>query len=197
MEAARAGEAGMGFAVVAEEVRSLAQRCAQAARETSNQIETTIIKSKEGAEHTEKVAASFKDIVTRIRKLDELAAEVSNASGEQRQGIEQINTAMIHIDKVTQGNAAGAEESASAAEELNAQAESMKGSVNELMHLVGGRRLTARFRTEAEQGQPKIPSPVVEAPAIKAVDSSPANHSGHRNGNIEFTKIPGQGVIIR
>ena len=201
VEAARAGEAGMGFAVVAEEVRSLAQRCAQAARETSNQIETTINKSKEGAELTEKVATAFNDIVTRIRTVDELAAEVSNASGEQRQGIEQINTAMIHIDKVTQGNAAGAEESASAAEELNAQAESMKGSVNELMTLVGGRRRTAQRRTPSKCDSAEIATQVVEPRAGHDVDTVHPNHSTHRNGSsngkIEFTKLPGQGVVIR
>jgi methyl-accepting chemotaxis protein len=138
VEAARAGEAGMGFAVVADEVRNLAQRSAQAAKETATKIEGAIEKTTQGVDLSQKVAGRLNEIVTKARQLDELAAEVANASNEQTQGIVQINAAVGEMDKVTQSNAANAEESAAAAEELNAQAGSMKVAVAELMMLVGG-----------------------------------------------------------
>jgi methyl-accepting chemotaxis protein len=138
VEAARAGEAGMGFAVVADEVRSLAQRSAQAAKETSAKIEGAISNSSQGVEINAKVAHTLNDIVAKARQVDELVAEVAGGCREQTQGITQINTAVGQMDKVTQSNAADAEESAAAAEELNAQAESMKDAVSDLVQLVGG-----------------------------------------------------------
>ncbi len=137
VEAARAGEAGMGFAVVADEVRSLAQRSATAAKETTAKIEGAILKTAQGVQISQKVAAALNGIVAKIRQVDELASEVASASLEQTQGITQINSAVGQMDKVTQSNAATAEESAAAAQELNAQAELMKQSVLELMQLVG------------------------------------------------------------
>jgi len=146
VEAARAGEAGMGFAVVADEVRNLAQRAAQSAKETSSKIENSVTKTAQGVQLTEKVAKSLQEIVTKARQVDELAAEVASASKEQTQGIEQVNIAVSQMDKVTQSNAASAEESASAAEELNAQAESLKAAVGDLLKMVNGQD-TARTQT--------------------------------------------------
>ncbi len=136
VEAARAGEAGMGFAVVADEVRNLSHRSAQAARETATKIEGAIGKTAQGVEISGKVARTLTEIVGKTREVDELVAQVARASVEQSQGIAQINTAVADMDKVTQSNAASAEESASAAEELNAQATAMKESVGELLRLV-------------------------------------------------------------
>jgi len=146
VEAARAGEAGMGFAVVADEVRNLAQRAAQSAKETSSKIENSVTKTAQGVQLTEKVAKSLQEIVTKARQVDELAAEVASASKEQTLGIEQVNIAVSQMDKVTQSNAASAEESASAAEELNAQAESLKAAVGDLLKMVNGQD-TARTQT--------------------------------------------------
>ena len=138
VEAARAGEAGAGFAVVADEVRNLAQRCAQAAKETAGKIEDAVQKSARGADISAKVAKSLEEIVAKARQVDQLSGEVAVASQEQSQGIAQLNTAVTQMDKVTQTNAATAEESAAVAQELTAQAEALKDAVSDLMRLVDG-----------------------------------------------------------
>ncbi|MBC8469362.1 MAG: methyl-accepting chemotaxis protein [Planctomycetes bacterium] len=138
VEAARAGEAGKGFAVVAEEVRNLAMRSAEAAKNTSAMIEESVKNSKNGVDIASEVVKILNEIVGSIGKTTDLVSEIAAASQEQAQGIDQINTAMAQMDKVTQQNAANAEESASASEELSAQAESMNDVVGELVALVGG-----------------------------------------------------------
>jgi methyl-accepting chemotaxis protein len=138
VEAARAGEAGAGFAVVADEVRNLAQRAANAAKETASKIQGAITKTTQGVEISAAVEKSLQQIVDQVRSVDELVAEVAQASNEQSQGIEQVSGAVQQMDQVTQGNAANAEETASASEELSAQAETMKDAVGQLLRLVGG-----------------------------------------------------------
>jgi methyl-accepting chemotaxis protein len=139
VEAARAGEAGAGFAVVADEVRNLAMRAAEAAKNTGNLIENTIRAVKKGNELTLATKEAFKNDVEISSKVGKLIDEIAAASQEQAQGIEQINKAVAEMDKVTQQNAANAEESAAAAQQMNAQAEVMKGFVSELDILAGGR----------------------------------------------------------
>lgn len=159
VEAARAGEAGMGFAVVADEVRNLAQRSALAAKETAAKIEGAISKSAQGVQISGKVAQTLNDIVSKARQVDELAAEVAGASREQTQGITQINSAVGQMDSVTQRNAASAEESAAAAQELNAQALVMKHSVNDLLKLVGGQPSSATATTTTSTAPRPAPRP--------------------------------------
>ncbi len=154
VEAARAGEAGMGFAVVADEVRNLAQRSAQAAKETAGKIEAAIAKTSLGVEMSEKVSASLGGIVTTVRKVDELVAEIAGASKEQSDGIGQVNTAVTQMDKVTQSTAANAEEIAASAEELNAQAEIMRGAVGNLAALVGGSEKASQARAAKPASAP-------------------------------------------
>lgn len=139
VEAARAGEHGAGFAVVAEEVRALAQRSAVAARETSAKIEASVAKSRQGAEISATVAASFKDIHALIQQLDTLVAEIAGASDEQSTGIAQVSTAVSQMDQVTQSNAGSAEETAAAAEELNGQSVMLQEAVVQLQVLTGVR----------------------------------------------------------
>jgi methyl-accepting chemotaxis protein len=167
VEAARAGEAGMGFAVVADEVRNLAQRSAQAAKETAAKIEGAIGKTAQGVQISGKVAEALNEIVAKARQVDELAAEVASASREQTQGITQINTAVGQMDKVTQSNAANAEECAAAAEELNAQAETMKQSVGDLLKLVGGTGQAVNHKTASpvRAKQARIAAPAAKRPA--------------------------------
>jgi len=136
VEAARAGEAGMGFAVVAEEVRSLAQRSAASAKETAGKIEIAIQNGQNGVVISQKVAQSLDVIVAKAREVDALVAEISTASNQQSQGLGQINLAVSQMDKVTQSNAANAEETAAAAAELNSQSGALRQSVAELRRLI-------------------------------------------------------------
>jgi methyl-accepting chemotaxis protein len=139
VEAARAGDAGMGFAVVAEEVRNLAQRSAQAAKDTAAIIESNITLSENGVNVAKKVGESLAEITVQAKKVNELMDEIAAASQEQSQGISQINKAISQMEAVTQQNAANAEESASASEELNAQAGNLREIVQQLVVLVDGR----------------------------------------------------------
>ncbi len=138
VEAARAGEAGAGFAVVAEEVRNLAMRAADAARNTAGLIEGTVEKVKDGSELVAKTNEAFSEVSVSSGKVAELVGEIAAASREQSQGIDQINRAVSEMEKVTQMNAANAEESAAASEELNAQAEQMSQVSRILAEIVGG-----------------------------------------------------------
>lgn len=138
VEAARAGEAGAGFAVVADEVRRLAQRSAHAAKETSAQIETTISQTKQSAGIGSQVGATLHDIVARVRTIDESVTSVATASQEQSQGVGQINVAIGQMDQVTQSNATRAEESSSAAQELDQEAANLKKAVLSLTAVIYG-----------------------------------------------------------
>ena len=190
VEAARAGEAGMGFAVVADEVRNLAQRAAQAAKETATKIDDAVQKSSHGAEISIKVAKSLEEIVSKARQVDELAAEVAAASLEQSQGISQVNTAVTQMDKITQSNAANAEESASAAEELNAQADTLKDAVADLLRLVDGDHAGHTRTAKA------VPAKRAQEERVAAADkSSPAKTSTHRNGQTHRAP-PAQPVLV-
>jgi methyl-accepting chemotaxis protein/methyl-accepting chemotaxis protein-1 (serine sensor receptor) len=137
VEAARAGEAGMGFAVVADEVRNLAQRSAQAAKDTAGLIEESVAKSSEGTAKVAIVAEAIGSITGAVAKARGLVDEVSVASRQQAQGIDQVTQAIAQMEKVTQGTAATAEESAAASEELSAQADTALGIVGSLEVMVG------------------------------------------------------------
>jgi hypothetical protein len=138
VEAARAGEAGMGFAVVADEVRNLAQRCATAARDTTDLIEGSIQNSDEGRTKVEQVAVAIHAITSETLKVKALIDEISTGSVEQSLGIEQIDRAITQMEQTTQSSAANAEEGAAAAQQLNTQAASMMELVGRLRTMVGG-----------------------------------------------------------
>jgi methyl-accepting chemotaxis protein/methyl-accepting chemotaxis protein-1 (serine sensor receptor) len=138
VEAARAGEAGMGFAVVADEVRNLAQRCAQAARDTSDLIEDSIGKSGSGKVKVGLVASAIQNITAQFTKVKTLVDEVGHGSAEQTDGIRQVRHALSQMEQVSQSTAATAEESAAAAQQLNAQSEALKSVVVHLNGIIGG-----------------------------------------------------------
>ncbi|MFZ5351549.1 MAG: methyl-accepting chemotaxis protein [Bacillota bacterium] len=140
VEAARAGDAGMGFAVVAEEVRNLALKSAKAAKETEEIVVRNIDLSESGVQTARKVGTTLQDITLQAKKVSELLNEISAASQEQAQGVSQINKAVFQMEKVTQINAANAEESAMAAEQLKEQSDNLKKVVKKLIELVEGEK---------------------------------------------------------
>jgi methyl-accepting chemotaxis protein len=144
VEAARAGDAGAGFAVVADEVRALAQRSATAAKETASKIEAALQKSEDGVRVSTEVSEMLTRIVGQVRRMDELVAEIASSSTEQSTGINQINETVSRMDRITQANAASAEESAAAAQELSSQSTNLQTLVDELQQLVGARHDKAR-----------------------------------------------------
>jgi methyl-accepting chemotaxis protein len=159
VEAARAGEQGRGFAVVAAEVRSLAQRSAAAAKEIKTLIEDSVSKVQDGSRLVEEAGRTTQDIVTSIKRVTDIMAEISAASQEQSSGIEQVNVAITQMDDVTQQNAALVEQAAAAAESLEDQARQMVSVV-------------ARFKLEtSEKAQPA-------AAARKGARPAAAQHKG-------------------
>ena len=121
VEAERAGEAGLGFAVVADEVKNLANRSSNSAKETAVMIKETLKNVSEGTKLSKEMEALFRDMLSNSKKVMEMNKEVESASRQQDEGINQVSTAMIQFDTIVQANASGAEETASAAEEMNGQ----------------------------------------------------------------------------
>jgi methyl-accepting chemotaxis protein len=164
VEAARAGQAGAGFAVVAEEVRSLAMRAAEAAKTTDNLIGETARQIELGSVHIQETLTKFYDMGESAKKVNSLVGEIANASKEQAQGILHVNKAVQEIDRVVQQNAANAEESASAAAELQSQAERLRDIIVEVASLVDGSAPPRSARPAAiKKVQPQ--QPVNEPPA--------------------------------
>jgi len=139
VEAARAGDLGAGFAVVADEVRNLASRSANAAKNTSELIKCTVAKVKNGSNFVLSANEAFSEVALKAAEAAELISEIAESSNEQDSGIKQVSSTVEEMDKVTQQNVSYSEKTASVSKEMNIQAEEMKGFVDLLVSLVGGK----------------------------------------------------------
>lgn len=160
VEAARAGDAGKGFAVVAEEVRNLAQRSAQAAKDTTVIIESNIDLSENSVNIAKAVKESVGSIAEQATKVSDLLEEISVATNEQAQGVEQINKAVSQMEMALQSNAATADESASASRSLQEQAINVRDIVDSLIALVDS--------NEAAGKNKKLIAPSISKKAVSA-----------------------------
>ena len=146
VEAARAGEQGRGFAVVAAEVRNLAKRSADAAKEIKVLIRESVTKSQDGTKVAAHAGETIQEVVANVQRVTSLVGEIAGATQEQSTGLNEINKAVVQMDEVTQQNAALVEESAAAAESLDAQAHAL----NEIV---------GRFKTGVESRRAEAPRP--------------------------------------
>ncbi|HET8883173.1 MAG TPA: methyl-accepting chemotaxis protein, partial [Solimonas sp.] len=169
VEAARAGEQGRGFAVVAAEVRSLAQRSAAAAKEIKGLIGDSVEKVGNGSKLVEQAGKTMEEIVTSVKRVTDIMAEISAASQEQSAGIEQVNKAITSMDEVTQQNAALVEEASAAARSLEEQAGGLSQSV-------------AQFRVDDSHDAVPPAAPVARPAARPALAPRPAPVVARRNG---------------
>ncbi|WP_050468305.1 methyl-accepting chemotaxis protein [Herbaspirillum chlorophenolicum] len=171
VEAARAGEQGRGFAVVASEVRSLAQRSASAAKEIKALIDDSVAKVDTGSKLVEQAGTTMTEVVASVRRVTDIVGEISSASQEQSDGIEQVNLAITQMDEVTQQNAALVEQAAAAAGSLQDQA----GKLAELVSVfkLDRSHTTASVTSTAKSTIKPTPKPAA-APAFKSIPGKPA-----------------------
>jgi methyl-accepting chemotaxis protein len=145
VEAARAGEAGRGFAVVADEVRNLALRSKEAAQKTERLISESVTLTRKGEEISERVSGALSEIVGSVNRVSGIVSGIAQGSREQAEGIEQSQQAMAQMDQATQQAAANSEETSSAADELALQAKDLNGLVGKFeLGAKSGRRLAGR-----------------------------------------------------
>lgn len=177
VEAARAGDAGRGFAVVAEEVRALARRSADAAKSTQDLLDGAQRNANEGVEVAERVRELLQNIVSGVERVTGLVAEVTVASNEQAQGLQQLTLAVNELDAVTQANAASSEQTAAASEELSSQAQELR---DQLIQLGSGAEAGSQAAAPPPVRRPATPRP----PAARATSQPrPAATNGHRHGH--------------
>ncbi|MES2164728.1 MAG: methyl-accepting chemotaxis protein [Pseudomonadota bacterium] len=169
VEAARAGEQGRGFAVVASEVRNLAQRSAGAAKEIKELIGDSVNKVDAGSKLVDEAGQTMGLIVTSIRQVADIMGEITAATQEQSNGIEEVNQAITQMDEMTQQNAALVEEAAAAAESMQEQAEMLAQAVSIFkLNQDDARRPAARAAVPAPRPAPVVSSRPAARPAVAA-----------------------------
>jgi hypothetical protein len=164
IEAARAGAAGAGFGVVADEVRRLAQRSTQAAKDTSTLIEASIARAGDGSRRVGEVVQAMSALTERLDRLNGLVQQVKNASGQQTQGIDQVTRALSEMGQATQNNAATAEESAATGQELTAVADSVLAAVASLERIMTGLAPQAKAGKQAAAPKRPVAQPKASSP---------------------------------
>uniref|UniRef100_UPI0025BD898E methyl-accepting chemotaxis protein n=1 Tax=Comamonas sp. UBA7528 TaxID=1946391 RepID=UPI0025BD898E len=165
VEAARAGEQGRGFAVVAGEVRSLAGRSAEAAKEIKALITASVSNVESGSQQVEQAGQSMQEIVQSVRRVSDLIGEITAASLEQRDGIGQVNSAIGNLDQMTQQNAALVEESTAAATAMREQAQRLEQVV--AVFNVGQEGLVRSAAAPRPAPAATVAAPRVQAPAAR------------------------------
>ena len=158
VEAARAGEQGRGFAVVASEVRSLAGRSADAAKEIKTLITDSVQRVEQGTALVDQAGTTMTEVVSSIRRVTDIMAEISAASNEQAQGVAQVGEAIVQMDQVTQQNAALVEEMAAAASSLKSQSQDLVQTVA-VFKLAQGGAVTPSFVARQPAAAPARPAP--------------------------------------
>ncbi|MBI1752994.1 MAG: DUF3365 domain-containing protein [Acidobacteria bacterium] len=143
VEAARAGEMGRGFAVVAAEVRNLAKRSSDAAKEIKGLIHDSVSRSKEGSNIANRAGRTIQEVVENVQRVTELITDIARATGEQSLGLNEVNKAVAQMDEATQENAALVEEASAAAESLNRQAQELAAMVAHFQTGASGLRTRA------------------------------------------------------
>ncbi|MFG6440675.1 methyl-accepting chemotaxis protein [Roseateles sp. LKC17W] len=173
VEAARAGEQGRGFAVVAGEVRSLAGRSAEAAKEIKTLIGNSVERVENGSRLVEAAGTTMEEIVASVQRVQDIIGEISSAATEQSDGIATVNTSVVQLDQMTQQNAALVEESAAAAESLKEQAQRLIEAVS--VFRVSGHQTQAQARPATVRPAPPAVKPPAPAPAASRAAKAPAS----------------------
>lgn len=201
VEAARAGEQGRGFAVVASEVRNLAQRSAAAAKEIKTLIGASVEKAEIGSRLVGQAGTTIDEVVSSVKHVTDIIAEISSASQEQSVGIEAVNQSIIEMDSMTQQNAALVEEAAAAAQSLQDQATELAKVVS-IFKLAGNESSMMGTSSMTASMKPKAPAlrvepamatkPVAKVAKMKSLSNTPMTSSAASSSTGAAPKVRAQ-----
>jgi len=173
VEAARAGDAGRGFAVVASEVRALAQRSAEAAKEIKGLISASTERVEQGVRQVAETGKSLERIVVQVAEINKVVSTIAAGAKEQAMGLQEVNTAINHMDQVTQQNAAMVEQTTAASHSLSQETERLSG-------LVGQFQLREAAVRVGKKAGTNLRKPPARAQMLKTVSSSSASAAARK-----------------